>query len=313
MSTRLGIDIGGTKIAAGVVDHEGRLLATARRATAGLDNGGILAACADLVEELGARHTIEGIGLGAAGFVDATRSRVIFAPNVPWRDEALREHLQQATGLPVVVENDANAAAWGEMRFGAAQGADNAIVITVGTGIGGGIIVNGQLIRGAGSMAGEIGHMNVKENGRRCGCGQFGCWKRYGSGRALVHEARGLAEYDSTRASRLLELAGGCAGDITGLQVSQAAAEGDPAALECFDIVGTWLGIGMAYLSAALDPEVFVLAGGVSEAGEFLRAPAVKALDRHLTAHSFRRAPKVRLATLGNSAGMIGAADLARF
>lgn len=292
MSTRLGIDIGGTEIAAGVVDHEGRLLATARRATAGLDNGGILAACADLVEELGARHTIEGIGLGAAGFVDATRSRVIFAPNVPWRDEALREHLQQATGLPVVVENDANAAAWGEMRFGAAQGADNAIVITVGTGIGGGIIVNGQLIRGAGSMAGEIGHMNVKENGRRCGCGQFGCWERYGSGRALVHEARGLAEYDSTRASRLLELAGGCAGDITGFQVSQAAAEGDP---------------------AALDPEVFVLAGGVSEAGEFLRAPAVKAADRHLTAHSFRRAPKVRLATLGNSAGMIGAADLARF
>jgi len=201
VSTRLGIDIGGTKIAAGVVDHEGRLLATARRATAGLDNGGILAACADLVEELGARYTIEGIGLGAAGFVDATRSRVIFAPNVPWRDEALREHLQQATGLPVVVENDANAAAWGEMRFGAAQGADDAIVITVGTGIGGGIIVNGQLIRGAGSMAGEIGHMNVKENGRRCGCGQFGCWKRYGSGRALVHEARGLAEYDSTRAS----------------------------------------------------------------------------------------------------------------
>ena len=123
MSTRLGIDIGGTEIAAGVVDHEGRLLATARRATAGLDNGGIMAACADLVEELGARHTIEGIGLGAAGFVDATRSRVIFAPNVPWRDEALREHLQQATGLPVVVENDANAAAWGEMRFGAAQGA----------------------------------------------------------------------------------------------------------------------------------------------------------------------------------------------
>ena len=308
----IGVDIGGTKIAAGVVDPDGALVGYERRETPGDDPGQILRTCAGLVNDVSKQYDVSAVGVGAAGFVDADRSRVIFAPNLNWRDEPLRDALQQATGKPVVVENDANAAAWAEVRFGAAKGARNAVVVTVGTGIGGGVIVEGHLLRGATGIAAEIGHINVKQNGRRCGCGQFGCWERYGSGRALVHEARELAQYSANRADRLIELAGGRSEDISGVHVSEAAAEGDPAALECFEIVGTWLGIGMADLTALFDPELFVLAGGVSEAGELLRAPAVRALDERLTARAYRRSPKVRMATLGNDAGIIGAADLAR-
>lgn len=312
MSAMIGIDIGGTKIAAGVVDESGKILASVRRPSPSDSRKKMIKTCAELVSELTADFKVEGIGAGAPGFVDGGRSTVLFTPNVAWKNEPLGEKLADATGLPTVIENDANCAAWAEVRFGAARGAKNAVVVTVGTGIGGGVIIDGNLVRGARGLAGEIGHLKVKQIGRRCGCGQFGCWERYGSGRALVHEARELAQYAAARAGRLLELAGGYPADITGLHVSQAAAEGDPAAIECFEIVGTWLGFGMADLAAILEPEVFVLAGGVSEAGELLRAPAVRALDKNLTAHAYRPAPQVRLASLGNDAGIIGAADLAR-
>ena len=312
MSAMIGLDIGGTKIAAGLVDEAGTLLAKNQLPTPSDDPGDIIAVCASLVAELTSETTAAGIGVGAAGFVDDTRSVVRFAPNLAWTNEPLKEKLEDATGLPVVVENDANAAAWAEFRFGAAKDAQNAVIVTVGTGIGGGVVVDGKMIRGMAGFAGEIGHLTVKRVGRRCGCGKFGCWERYASGRALVHEAQEIAQYDLPRAGRLLELAGGGAMKITGLHVSQAAEEGDPAALECFDIVGTWLGVGMADLAAVLDSESFVLAGGVSKAGELLRAPAERALLQNLTARAHRPSPQVVLAELGNDAGIIGAADLAR-
>lgn len=308
----IGVDIGGTKIAAGVVDARGSLVASARRPTPEEDPAAIVRVVAELVAELRAAHEVEAVGVGAAGFVDAGRSRVIFAPNLRWRDEPLKTRVEAATGLPTFIENDANAAAWAEFRFGAAHEVHSAVVVTVGTGIGGGVILDGQLLRGAGGLAAEIGHIKVKRYGRRCGCGQFGCWERYGSGRALVHEARELAQYAPDRAARLLMLGGGAPEDITGLHVSQAAAEGDPAAIECFAIIGDWLGVGMGDLGALLDPEMFVLAGGVSEAGELLRRPAVQALRHNLTAVGHRSVPPIRCATLGNEAGIIGAADLAR-
>lgn len=312
MSLTIGLDIGGTKIAAGVVDDQGQLIASTRRPTPDVDADSIVDVCVELVAELRADHEVEAVGVGAAGFVDAGRSRVIFAPNVSWRNESLKDRLAKSIDRPIVIENDANAAAWAEVRFGAARGTRNAIVVTVGTGIGGGVVVENKLLRGSGGMAGEIGHIVVKARGRRCGCGQFGCWERYGSGRALVHEARELATYAPDRAVRLLELADGRPELITGLHVSHAAAEGDPGAIECFNIVGEWLGMGMADLGAIFDPDAFVLAGGVSEAGELLRAPTVDSLDRHLTARAHREVPPVHLATLGNDAGIIGAADLAR-
>ena len=312
MGDCIGIDIGGTKIAAGVVDDEGTLVASARRPTPGSDVGAIVSAAADLVQELQQSYAVTGIGVGAAGFVDAARATILFAPNLSWRNEPFKERLETLTGLPTVVENDANAAAWAEVRFGAARGARHCVVVTVGTGIGGGIVVDGRLLRGASGIAAEIGHINVKQGGRRCGCSLLGCWERYGSGRALVHEARELAQYAPGIAARLLELGGGTPSGIQGLHVTRAAQEGDSAAIECFDIVGQWLGVGMSDLASVLDPELFVLAGGVSEAGELLRAPAAASLVRNLSGKPFRTAPPVRLATLGNAAGMIGAADLAR-
>ncbi|MEA5154852.1 ROK family glucokinase [Raineyella sp.] len=314
--TTIGVDIGGTKIAAGVVNASGTILATVRRPTPARDTGEVVTTIVALIDELlsgpGAPGDVGAIGIGAAGFVDSTRSTVLFAPNLAWRDEPLRRAIEDRCGLPAVVENDANAAAWGEFRFGAARGADSAVVITVGTGIGGGVILDHQLVRGGHGVAAEIGHLTVDRRGRRCGCGRRGCLEAYASGRALVREAKEIAATSPHHAVRLLTLAGGDPDRITGPQVTQAAREGDPAALECFREIGDWLGAGMADLAAVLDPAMFVLAGGVSETGDLLLRPARAAFLESLTAPTHRPVAEVRLATLGNAAGIIGAADLAR-
>jgi glucokinase len=308
----IGVDIGGTKVAAGVVDEQGGIVSTARRDTPSRDPAKIEQIIADVVRELQASHQVEAVGIGAAGFVDSTRSTVIFAPNLAWRDEPLRAAVEARCGLPVVVENDANAAAWAEARFGAGRAEKYLVILTLGTGLGGGLVFDGELYRGRLGIAGELGHVTVEPGGRRCGCGGRGCWERYASGRALVAEAQELASLSPAIASRLLELAGGQPEAITGAAVTQAAQDGDEAALEAFRVVGTWLGHGMAALAAVLDPGMFVLGGGVSAAGELLREPAARTLNERITARSYREVPSVRIAEFGPEAGIVGAADLAR-
>jgi glucokinase len=308
----IGVDIGGTKVAAGVVDEQGGLLATARRDTPSHDPAKIEEIIADVVRELQVSHQIEAVGIGAAGFVDAARSTVIFAPNLAWRDEPLRAAVEERCGLPVVVENDANAAAWAEARFGAGRGQKYLVMLTLGTGLGGGLVIDGQLYRGRLGVAAELGHITVEPGGRRCGCGGRGCWERYASGRALVREAQEIASLSPAIASRLLDLAGGRPEAITGVAITQAARDGDEAAIEAFRVVGTWLGHGMAAMAAVLDPGMFVLGGGVSSAGELLREPAVRTLQERITARAYRDVPGVRIAELGPEAGIVGAADLAR-
>ncbi|MGH3828662.1 MAG: ROK family protein, partial [Pseudonocardiaceae bacterium] len=171
----IGVDIGGTKVAAGVVDEHGTIVATTHRDTPADDVSRIENVIAAAVGELTSTYDVEAVGIGAAGFIDASRSTVMFAPNLAWRDEPLRASLQRRLRLPVVVENDANAAAWAEVRFGAGRGADHVVAVTVGTGIGGGIVVNGQLLRGQFGAAAEIGHVAVVPDGRLCGCGLRGC------------------------------------------------------------------------------------------------------------------------------------------
>jgi glucokinase len=312
MTLTIGVDIGGTKVAAGVVDEGGRIVATALRPTPSDDPKQTEEVIADVVRELRASHDVDAVGLGAAGLVDAQRANVIFAPNLAWRNEPLRAAIEERCGLPVVVENDANAAAWAEARFGAGRGQEYLVVLTVGTGLGGGIVLDGQLYRGRLGIAAEIGHLTVEPGGRRCGCGSRGCWERYASGQALVREAQELASISPAIAERLLGLAGGEPLAITGLEVTQAALDGDQAALEAFQVLGMWLGVGMASLAAVLDPGMFILGGGVSEAGELLREPAQRTLEERLTARAYRAAPDVRLALLGSEAGIVGAADLAR-
>jgi glucokinase len=308
----IGVDIGGTKVAAGVVDERGTIVATTHRATPADDVSRIEGVIAAAVGELTSKYDVEAVGIGAAGFVDAQRSTVMFAPNLAWRDEPLKASLQRRLGLPVVVENDANAAAWAEVRFGAGRGADHVVTVTVGTGIGGGIVANGQLLRGQFGAAAEIGHVIVVPDGRRCGCGLQGCWEQYASGRALVREAHELVRVDPDTTGELLRLAGGRPENITGEMVTQAAQAGDGAALRCFEVVGRWLGRGLSGLAAILDPGLFVIGGGVSAAGDVLRAPAAAAFAASLTGRGYRPVAELRIAELGAAAGLVGAADLAR-
>jgi glucokinase len=310
----IGIDVGGTKIAAGVVDEAGAVVAMSRRSTPFSDPAQVEDAIADSARELLLAHpSAAAIGIGAAGFVGADRATVLFAPNLAWRHQPLRGAIEDRLKLPTVVENDANAAAWAEARFGAGAGESHVVVVTVGTGIGGGIVLDGALQRGRFGVAAEIGHMVVVPDGRLCGCGNQGCWEQYASGRALVSEARQLAAAVVDDTGPLLVAARGRAGAIDGPMVTAAAQAGDPIALEAFRIVGTWLGRGIADLAAVLDPGVVVIAGGVSRAGPLLREPAWRAYRARLTGRNHRPTADVRMASLGgDEAGIIGAADLAR-
>jgi glucokinase len=311
MGLTAGLDVGGTKVAAGVVDDGGKIVEKLRRSTPAADAERTARVIADLVTELSSRHRVEAVGLGAAGFLDAAREKVIFAPNLAWRGEPLKARVEGLVGLPVVMENDANASAWAEVRFGAARGEQDVVLLSVGTGIGGGIVLGGELYRGRG-MAGEPGHYRAVPDGRLCGCGNRGCLEQYASGSALVAEAREFARRTPEGAIRLLQLGGGSPEGIGGPQITQAAQEGDPAALRCFQIIGGWLGQGMADLAAILDPGCFVIGGGVSEAGDLLLRPARAAFEKALTGRGYREFANIAIAEFGADAGLVGAADLAR-
>ncbi|HEV2371754.1 MAG TPA: ROK family glucokinase [Streptosporangiaceae bacterium] len=312
MALTIGVDVGGTKVAAGAVDEHGEIVEKLRRVTPAASPEQTAQVIAETVTELLARHDVEGVGVGAAGFVDRTAGAVLFAPNLAWRDEPLRKKLEDLVGRQVVVDNDANASAWAEVRFGAARGQGHVVFVALGTGIGAAIVADGRLYRGRWGMAGEPGHYRVVPDGRLCGCGNRGCWEQYASGSALVAEAREFARRSPGAAIRLLQLSGGNAEAITGHQVTQAAQEGDPAALRCFGIVGAWLGQGLADLAAILDPGCFVVGGGVCEAGELLLGPARAAYEKGLPGGRYRPHADIRLAALGADAGIVGAADLAR-
>jgi glucokinase len=265
-----------------------------------------------VVTDLQADYEVAAIGLGAAGFVDSAGTTMLFAPNLAWRDEPLKARVEERLGRPVVVENDANASAWGEARFGAARGYREVVMVALGTGIGAAIIIGGELYRGRWGSAGEPGHVRVVPDGRLCGCGNRGCWEQYCSGNALVAEAREFARRTPGGAMRLLQLGGGVAEGISGPEITRAAAEGDPAALRCFQIIGGWLGQGLADLAAILDPACFVIGGGVSEAGDLLIDPARASFERALTGRGYRPFAEIKVAELGEDAGIVGAADLAR-
>jgi glucokinase len=308
----VGVDVGGTKIAAGVVDHAGAILVEETEPTPATDPGAIATAIGDVVGRLRRSHDIEAVGIGAAGFVDAKRSTVLFAPNISWEDEPLADQVGAHVDLPVVVENDANAAAWGEFQFGAGKDVDDLLLIAVGTGIGGGYVTENRLYRGAFGIAGEVGHLRMVPAGIRCGCGRYGCWEQYASGQALVREARDRIADELPEAAALSAVVGGDPDRLTGPMVTERAQADDPLARELLADVGRWLGEGIASLVTVLDPAVIVLGGGVAEAGDLIVEPARRAFARTLPAAAHRPAPKLHTTDLGNRAGLIGAADLAR-
>ena len=312
MSHTVGVDVGGTKIAAGLVDENGRVLARERTESPATDPPEIVRTIGELVRSLAGTETIEAVGVSAAGFVDKARAMIVFAPNLAWRDEPLKRFLEDELDLPVVVENDANAAAWGEFTFGAGEDVEDLLMVTVGTGVGGGIVIDGELVRGGFGMGAEVGHISLVPGGVMCGCGNLGCLESYGSGSALVRVSRELAGADPDAAKELVARAGGDPTRITGPLVTEAARAGDPFALARLVELGHWLGQGVATLTAVLDPNVVVIGGGVSDAGDLLLDPIRDSFERHVTGRGHRPMLEVRQAMLGNAGGLIGAADLAR-
>jgi len=265
----------------------------------------IVAVARELMAE---RDDVVALGVGAAGMVQLD-GVMRFAPNVAWREFPLRERIQSAVGIPTLVENDANAAAWGEFRFGAGRGSSDMLLVTVGTGIGGGIVSGGRLFRGAYGFAGEIGHIIVEPGGPLCGCGNQGCWEQVASGRALGRLGReAAAEHPQ---SVLSELVDGDPSRVTGFIVTTAAQRSDPIAIEIMSKVGRRLGEGIAGLVNILDPDVVVVGGGVIDAGELLLEPARRAFVEAVEGPEHR--PNVPLvpAVMGNDAGAVGAAELA--
>jgi glucokinase len=301
----VGIDIGGTKIAAGVVTSDGRILRKETSPTP-QNQDHLVRHILAIIEDLQGHHPeVTAVGVGAAGMIDWPTGHIRWAPNNSYSDLPLQQLLAEGSGLSAVVENDANAAAWAEAAVGAGAGLSNIIALTIGTGIGAGIILNGELQRGETGIAGEAGHIIV---GELCGCGATGCLEAMASGTALGRAGRRAAAADPE--GRLAQLAG-AADDVTGETVCQAALEGDPAARQLFDQRGFWLGAGIASLVNVFDPQLVILGGGLVTSGDLLLTPALASFERFVFARPHRKLPALALAQLGIDAGLIGAALLA--
>ena len=311
MGFAIGVDVGGTKIAAGVVSDDGEVVAFRREPTPE-DMAGLQEAMASIIVELHHEHPVSSVGVAIAGFVSTDRSTVVSAPNLALSHAPVGKLLGEMTGLRVIVENDANAAAWGEHRFGSGVGSSDLLCVTIGTGVGGGVVVAGELVRGHWGFAAEVGHIPLVPDGRSCPCGSRGCWEQYGSGTALVRIARELAATNRSEADFLLGLGDGTPDGIEGDHVTLAAQKGDRVALAAFEQAGAWNGRGLAVLARVLDPAVFVIGGGVSEAGELILDPMRRTFAAMQPDGMGNATADVRAARLGNDAGLIGAADLAR-
>lgn len=306
----IGLDIGGTKVAAGVVGQDGKLSHVSHIATPGSDTfADRLALILDVVGRLRNQHPeAAAIGVGATGTVDWKRGHIDWAINVGYRDLPLASILTRETGLPAVVDNDANAAAWAEARVGVGRGHENLAVLTIGTGIGAGLVLDGRMYRGNSGVAGEVGHIVVNPHGPQCGCGLTGCLETMASGRALGRLGREAAAKDVDGA--LAILAGGPE-RVTGEAVSAAALAGDQVAQSLFCEIGNWLGIGIATLVTLLDVELVAIGGGLIAVGELLLSPVRSSYADYVFSTPTRQPPPIVSALFAGEAGIIGAGLLA--
>ena len=313
MSLTIGIDIGGTKVLGGVVDENGNILANHREATPKEGGVALTTTIANVAKVLLRDHDAVAMGVSAAGFVSSDRETMLATPNISgWNGVNLKNELGKLIDLPIVIENDANAAAWGEAVFGAGVGEAQMMMITVGTGIGGGAVIEGKLHRGAYGIAAEFGHLRVVPEGHLCGCGARGCFEQYASGNALMRHVREAINASPDAAHNLLARGDGTIAGLSGHHITDAARDGDPIALAGFNTTAQWLGAGIASLSVLFDPACVVIGGGVIDAGEILLAPTRVALERYMPFSGKHPTPRIVAATLGNDAGLVGAASLAR-
>jgi glucokinase len=308
--TTIGVDIGGTSVRAGVVDRYGTVIDTARAPTP-TGEGALEAVIVSAVSGLAARHRVSAVGLAVAGFVATDRRSVMFAPHLAWRTAPVADRISERLGLPVVLEHDANAAVLAEHRFGAARGTRVALLVAIGTGIGGGLLLDGQVFRGAYGVAPELGHLALVPGGRPCPCGKSGCWERYCSGTALSATAVELLARHPGRSTVLDREVAGDKRAVTGRKVAAAAKEGDPLALRAMAELATWLGTGLALVADIYDPEVVVIGGGVSESAPLFLDDAREHYKKMITGAGYRPLARIRTAQLGDDAALVGAAALA--
>jgi len=309
----IGIDIGGTKVLGGVVTGTGEILATARRDTPREGGRALTEAIANVATELVQQYPVDSIGVSAAGFISSDRQTMLATPNISnWNGVNLVAELTEILHKKIVLENDANAAAWGEFKFGAGRGRSDLMMLTLGTGVGGGLILGGSVFRGAFGIGAELGHIRIVPEGQLCGCGIRGCLEQYASGSALMRHAREAIDASPLLARNLLDRGDGTIEGLRGSDITEAARDGDPVAIAAFNTMATYLGAGIASLCAVIDPSCVVLGGGVIDAGELFLGPTRDAALRLIPFSGKHPYPEIVAAVLGNHAGLVGVADLSR-
>ena len=312
-SNTIGIDVGGTKVLGGVVSQAGEILATARRDTPREGGRALTETIADVAIELSKQYPVESIGVSAAGFISSDRQTILATPNIAgWNGVNLDQELTKIIGKRIVLENDANSAAWGEFKFGAGRGRKDLMMLTLGTGVGGGLILAGSVFRGAFGIGAELGHIRIVPDGHLCGCGIRGCLEQYASGSALMRHAREAINASPDLARNLLARGDGTLEGLKGHHITEAARDEDPVALAAFNTMASYLGAGIASLCAVIDPSCIVLGGGVIDAGEIFLAPTRKAALSLIPFSVKHPYPEIVPAELGNNAGLVGVADLSR-
>ena len=311
MSWVVGVDIGGTKTVAGLVSNTGEVLNSIFVPTPTHDADAIVATVVECINTVGETHKPHAIGIGVAGLIDVTGRNVAFAPHLAFVDFPLAQRIEEQTQVPCVIENDATATAWAEYRVGSGHGVHSLLAVTVGTGLGGGVVVNDTLMRGAHGTAGEVGHIPWVLDGVLCACGARGCLEQYASGSALTRHAREFVASGHLDAQPLLAACDGDIDQLTGNLVTQLALAGDHACMALIADIGTTLGAGLSAMVAVVDPALVVVGGGVSAAGELLLQPARLALEQRLIGGAHRPVPPVVKAQCGELAAMVGAGLLA--
>ena len=313
LSLSIGVDVGGTKILAGVVDESGKVLKSIRVDTPKAGGAAVTEAIGEVVSTLAKEYSLKRAGIAVPGYVSSDRQTVLGMPNIKnWQQFNLRNDLHKILNFEIFVENDANAAAWAEYKFGAGQGESHVIILTIGTGLGGGMVIDGELYRGANGTGAEFGHMRVVPNGIPCGCGVNGCFEKYASGSGLMAHTKKLIDEDPNGAKNLLDKGDGTFDGLLGKHITEAALAGDSLAIEALAITGHWIGAGISTLAALLDPSLVVIGGGVVEAGDLILNPTRAAMEQYMPFHGQHPHPKIVAAQLLNDAGLVGAADLAR-
>jgi len=306
----IGIDIGGTKISSGVVDSSGNLIDSSKCSTPAEGGKDLISSVVNLVKELNKKHEIKGIGISIAALISSDYGTIVGAPNIANLSKLnFVNEIKEEFKLPIIVENDANAAMWAEFKFGNAKGLNPVMFFIIGTGVGGGLVIDGKLFKGANGIGAEFGHMCVVPNGLLCGCGAKGCIEQYASGGALIRYANEALLANPDKSEEVLSFG---EGKLSGTALTKAAKAGNELALAAFSKQADWLGLACASYSLIIDPQAIIIGGGVVDAGELFLAPVRAAMRKYMPFAESHVPPKIIAAKFGNDAGLIGAADLVR-